>query len=101
MQADITEKNTNRWKAETLIGIRLLIAGHISAEISEMYQVTQWNRLEKHNLTIIEMFSLKPSIIKDHSLLLLISVRKTLKVFYDIYANIYIISMIMISTQNV
>jgi len=66
-----------------------------------MYQVTQWNRLEKHKMTIIEMFSLKPSIKKDHSLLLLISVRKTLKVFYDIYANIYIISMIMISTQNV
>lgn len=37
---DITKKNTNR-KAVTLIAIRLLIAGHISEENSEIYQVTQ------------------------------------------------------------
>lgn len=38
--ADITKKNTNG-KAVTLIAIRLLIAGHISGENSEIYQVTQ------------------------------------------------------------
>ena len=37
---NITKKNTNG-KAVTLIAIRLLIAGHISEENSEIYQVTQ------------------------------------------------------------
>lgn len=97
-------------KRVALIAIRLLIAGHIFSRKFCKYlrfhnaagrQERARARERAYKVTIIEMFSLKPSIKKDHSLLLLISVRETLKVFYDIYGNIYIISVIMISTQNV